>query len=127
MSSAVQTSRRENSYQKSSPSDEGSAIAMSKDANKTTVTNNTNHYSFTRQHFNRTQRQTICCNCGEAGHYSMACQKPQRRIRCDHCKRFGHSEADCLDKVPDENIMKINKHKQPTDIYKTTLINNISF
>ncbi|XP_064462728.1 uncharacterized protein LOC135373461 [Ornithodoros turicata] len=39
--------------------------------------------------------EPLCFNCSEYGHLSAACPQPQRKPRCDKCKRTGHEIKDC--------------------------------
>lgn len=64
---------------------------------RTATTANTNQ---TSAPFKERQRgEKSCYNCGELGHFSINCLKPQKRIRCTKCNKTGHSEENCFVRV----------------------------
>lgn len=94
---------------------------------KSSTPNRTNMNATTVHAPARPQPGPICFNCRERGHLSVTCPLPQRRLRCDRCKRIGHRTEDCVDRnqTMQRDIMQITEKATPTNMHKDILVNNM--
>lgn len=81
---------------------------------------------------NNSLKNVKCYNCFCFGHYSKNCPQPQRKERCEICKRTTHKTNDCpLKKVDNQNnVANVNKVKMQTpsptiDLTKRVKVNGV--
>lgn len=67
----------------------------------------TAHKGSRRKPFKNSAGEPLCFSCNTYGHVSIDCMEPQKRERCDKCKRVGHNSSNCKDGAPSAIVKTI--------------------